>query len=198
MQLEEPRGPTLAWSHRVPGGHPPAQPPTSLTSPRHCLLPATSVAYFLPPPAPVFLPDPLPPTEAVIPRRWRSAAPLCPPQPSCLSPRGGGVGGWGPGASGILSTGISSAPGCWFCPWNRSMREGSPCPSMPWEGVLEGSPLVSAPLLPLSPRGAGRQDSDQSPGRGRPSLDGQGRSLMREPMPVPGPAAHPFPFSTLV
>lgn len=49
-QAEEPRGPTLAWRHRAPGG-PPSSPATrqlALTSSRHYVSPA-SICCLLPP-----------------------------------------------------------------------------------------------------------------------------------------------------
>lgn len=168
---EEPGAPTLAWRHRAPGGggHRAAQPPacparpqTLLLSRQHLLL-----ASSLPQRLFVFLPEPSPPTEAVI----QGGGVLR--HPSALAAREGMA--WEAG---------------FRQPWLPVLRvESRACvrvalASVAWKGALEVPLLVlaplPAPLAPPPPPGLG-----QSPGRGRwrARLPGAPGGLFLSPYP---------------
>lgn len=140
----------------------------------------------------VFLPEPSPPTEAVIQRRWCSGdIPLPSAAPPCLAALEGMV--WEAGALGRQAggrhpgaAGISSALGSCFCRWHPQHACEWPLAwARPGKGLWMAL-CLSWPfsLLRLSPLGGMRPDLGQGSIRGGPRDPGFGLSLV-----APGPWA---------
>lgn len=157
-----------------PGGHPPAQPPASLPCPPPdtvSRLPASAACFLSPPVLVCFSSRNITSHGGSHPKEvafWRHPSALHSPI-TPHSPGGYDVGGGGPGGQAAPS-GSQDFVSRWLLVQLVESGAGvrAALTSASWEGALEVSLLVLAPLpAPVPPplRGV-RQDLGQSPGRG--------------------------------